>query len=42
MSNDEQLKELVKNKYSEIALQDKATNAASGCGGGDVLQRFIT
>jgi SAM-dependent methyltransferase len=34
MSTDEQLKELVKSKYSEIALQDKATNAASCCGAG--------
>ncbi len=30
----EQLKELVKLKYSEIALQDKAENAASCCGAG--------
>lgn len=30
----EQLKELVKQKYSEIALQDKADNAASCCGAG--------
>lgn len=35
MSTDEQLKELVKSKYSEIALQDKATNAASCCGAGE-------
>lgn len=35
MSTDEQLKELVKNKYSEIAMQDKATNAASCCGAGE-------
>lgn len=34
MTNDEQLKEIVKNKYSEIAMQDKATNAASCCGAG--------
>ncbi|MBV7530489.1 arsenite methyltransferase [Chitinophaga sp. sic0106] len=34
MSTDEQKKELVKQKYSEIALQDKSTNAASCCGSG--------
>ncbi len=32
--NDEQLKELVRQKYAEIALQDKDTNAASCCGSG--------
>lgn len=32
MQTEEQLKELVKQKYSEIALQDKDTNAASCCG----------
>lgn len=32
MSTDNQLKELVKQKYSEIALQDKAANDASCCG----------
>jgi len=32
MKTEEQLKELVKQKYSEIALQDKDTNAASCCG----------
>lgn len=31
---EEQLKELVKQKYSEIALQDKRTNASSCCGAG--------
>ena len=35
MSTEDQLKELVKSKYSEIALQDKATNAASCCGAGE-------
>lgn len=30
----EKLRELVKQKYSEIALQDKTTNAASCCGAG--------
>ncbi|RWZ89511.1 MAG: arsenite methyltransferase [Hydrotalea sp. AMD] len=32
MKTDNELKELVRQKYSEIALQDKATNAASCCG----------
>lgn len=32
MQTEEQLKELVKQKYSEIALQDKDANAASCCG----------
>lgn len=34
MNHDEQLKELVRHKYSEIALQDKETNASSCCGSG--------
>lgn len=34
MQNPEQLKELVKQKYSEIALQDKETNQSSCCGAG--------
>ncbi|WP_212005148.1 arsenite methyltransferase [Chitinophaga sp. HK235] len=34
MTTDEQMKALVKQKYSEIALQDKATNASSCCGSG--------
>ncbi|CAL1518794.1 arsenite methyltransferase [Chitinophaga sp. MM2321] len=34
MSTDEQIKELVKQKYSEIALQDKTTNESSCCGSG--------
>lgn len=34
METDEKLKELVKQKYSEIALQDKETNQASCCGSG--------
>ena len=34
MQTDEQLKELVKQKYSEIALQDKETNLSSCCGSG--------
>lgn len=34
MTTDEQLKEIVRQKYSEIALQDKDTNASSCCGSG--------
>ncbi len=34
MQTQDQLKELVKQKYSEIALQDKTDNAASCCGSG--------
>lgn len=34
MNNEQELKELVRQKYSEIALQDKETNAASCCGSG--------
>lgn len=34
LQNDAALKELVKQKYSEIALQDKDTNASSCCGSG--------
>ncbi|MCG2617182.1 arsenite methyltransferase [Terrimonas sp. NA20] len=34
MKTEQELKELVKQKYSEIALQDKAENAASCCGSG--------
>lgn len=34
METAEQMKELVKQKYSEIALQDKETNQASCCGSG--------
>ncbi|MBK7010972.1 MAG: arsenite methyltransferase [Saprospiraceae bacterium] len=34
MQTDEQLKEIVRQKYSEIALQDKADNQASCCGSG--------
>lgn len=34
MKTDVELKELVRRKYSEIALQDKETNAASCCGSG--------
>jgi len=35
MENAEQLKELVKQKYGEIALQDKQTNQSSCCGAGN-------
>lgn len=34
MQTEEQIKEMVKQKYSEIALQDKDTNASSCCGSG--------
>ncbi|MNK67720.1 Erythromycin 3''-O-methyltransferase [compost metagenome] len=34
MENNEKLKDLVRQKYSEIALQDKDTNASSCCGAG--------
>src|ERR1035437_9295323 len=34
MQTQEDVKEMVKQKYSEIALQDKETNAASCCGSG--------
>ncbi len=34
MQTDNDIKEMVKQKYSEIALQDKTTNASSCCGAG--------
>lgn len=34
MSNDQEIKDMVRQKYSEIALQDKADNQASCCGAG--------
>jgi arsenite methyltransferase len=34
MATDNELKELVRQKYSEIALQDKGTNMSSCCGAG--------
>lgn len=34
MTTDQQLKEIVREKYSEIALQDKTDNQASCCGSG--------
>ncbi|MBW8682830.1 arsenite methyltransferase [Chitinophaga rhizophila] len=35
MSTDTQIKEMVRQKYSEIALQDKDTNQSSCCGAGE-------
>lgn len=35
MNNAEEQKKIVRNKYSQIAEQNKATNAASCCGAGD-------
>ena len=34
MNADDKVKEMVKQKYGEIALQEKETNAASCCGAG--------
>ena len=34
MKTGDQIKEIVKQKYSEIALQDKSTNMSSCCGAG--------
>nr|MBA2562703.1 arsenite S-adenosylmethyltransferase [Chitinophagaceae bacterium] len=34
MQTQEQVKDLVRKKYSEIALQDKETNESSCCGSG--------
>lgn len=34
MKNDQQIKEMVRSKYSEIAQQNKSTNQASCCGAG--------
>lgn len=34
MNTEQEIKEMVRQKYSEIALQDKATNASSCCGAG--------
>ena len=34
METNEQIKDMVRQKYSEIALQDKETNEASCCGSG--------
>jgi len=42
MTNEEQIKEMVKQKYSEIALQDKETNACSCCGTGGCSDEVYT
>ena len=34
MENQEQIKDMVRRKYSHIALQDKETNESSCCGSG--------
>ena len=39
---EEQIKEMVKQKYSEIALQDRAVNAASCCGAGGCSTEVYT
>ena len=39
MKTDEELKEIVRQKYAEIACQDKGTNAASCCGSGAVSNK---
>jgi len=41
MNTEQEIKEMVRQKYSEIALQDKETNASSCCGAG-VLPKCIT
>jgi SAM-dependent methyltransferase len=42
MNNDAQLKEIVRQKYSEIALQDKETNQSSCCGAGGCSTEVYT
>jgi len=42
MTNEEQIKEMVKQKYSEIALQDKETNSCSCCGSGGCSNETYT
>ena len=42
MINEEQIKEIVRQKYSEIALQDKETNACSCCGSGGCSDEVYT
>ena len=42
MTNEEQIKEMVRQKYSEIALQDKETNACSCCGSGGCSTEVYT
>ena len=41
-TTNEKIKEMVKQKYSEIALQDQETNAASCCGSGPVSNQCKT
>ncbi len=42
MQTNEQIKEIVKQKYAEIALQDKETNASSCCGSGGCSTEVYT
>jgi ubiquinone/menaquinone biosynthesis C-methylase UbiE len=42
MNTDQQLKEIVKDKYSEIVLQDKETNQSSCCGAGGCSTEVAT
>ena len=42
MTNEEQIKEIVRQKYSEIALQDKETNSCSCCGAGACSDEVYT
>jgi len=42
MTNEQEIKEMVKQKYSEIALQDKDTNASSCCGAGSCSTEVFT
>lgn len=42
MQTNEQIKEMVRQKYSEIALQDKETNASSCCGAGGCSTEVYT
>ena len=42
MTNEEQIKEMVKQKYSEIALQDKEINSCSCCGSGSCSTEAYT
>jgi SAM-dependent methyltransferase len=42
MQTEEQIKQMVRDKYSEIALQDKTTNASSCCGAGGCSTEVYT
>jgi arsenite methyltransferase len=42
MNTNEEIKEMVKQKYSEIALQDQETNASSCCGSGSCSSEVYT